>query len=817
MNFKEIASRYGAFVAAAIIFVAMSLIYCSPVLKGKVITTGDSTNADAAVHEAITYTEQTGDHSWWTGSMFSGMPNYQIGGGEYKSGKFLAPFGNILHRGHWRTEWVFIIYFFCFFILLLSFGVDRWASIAGAIAIALSSYFIVIIAAGHNGKTSTIALMSVVLGGFHLIFRKKYGMGVFLAMFFTAMGYSTHPQMSYYIFMLIGLLWIGELWQHIKEKRFKDLVIGSLLFFGAVGIGVGTSMANVFANKEYVGETMRGGHSDLVKEGDGEASSSKGLDIAYATQWSYGIDETMSFMIPGFMGGASAAPVSTDSRLYKGLVKNGVPAKSAKDFCANAPLYWGDQPFTAGNVYMGAVICFLFLLGLLIVEGPYKWMLLLATIFSTMLAWGSNCMWLTELFFKYFPLYSKFRAVSSILIVAEITMPLLGFLAIKAIMDGDVSREKAVRSTLISGGITAGICLFFAAFGGMIFDFTSPNDAGFAGSLPDWLYKLIVDERASLLAKDSLRSALFIAASAFTVWLWAKGKIKNGIMIAALGVLIVIDMWPVDRRYFNDRNFVTPKQGQATFQMQPYEAAILKDPDPHFRVMNLTVSTFNDARTSYYLKSIGGYCAAKLRRYQDLIDVHLSKVNLPVIGMLNGKYIITQGQDGQPVPMVNPDALGNAWYVSSIKVVDTPDEEINGLMSVDLHNTALTDKNFASYVVNPAPAVPEDARVWLTRYTPKSLDYKCESSEDGTIVFSEIYYPYGWKATIDGTPADHFRANYILRAMNVPAGSHDIHFEFDPDSVRKGDTISLIFIALMYIITATIAALGIWRKVKSSR
>lgn len=817
MNFKEIASKYGAYAAAAVIFIAMSLIYCSPVLKGKVLTTGDSVQSDSAVHEALKYTEETGDHSWWNGSMFSGMPSYQIGGGEYKSSKFLEPFSKILHRGHWRTEWVFIIYFFCFFILLLSFDINKWLSITGSIAITLSSYFMVIIAAGHNGKTSTIALMSVVLGGLRLIFRKKYGIGVFLTMFFTAMGYSTHPQMSYYILMMIGLVWLGEAWQHIKEKRYKELIAASLLFFGAIGIGVGTSTANVFANKEYAEQTQRGGHSDLAKNDGSEAVNAKGLDLEYATQWSYGIDETMSFMIPGFMGGASAAPVGTDSRLYKGLVKNGIPAKSAKDFCNNTPLYWGEQPFTAGNVYMGAIVCFLFLLGLIVVKGPYKWTLLLATVFSTMLAWGHNCMWLTELFFKYFPLYAKFRAVSSILIVAEIAMPLLGFLAIKDIMDGTVGRDKAARSILTAGGITAVICLFFAAFGGFIFSFVSSNDSGFAGSIPEWLYQLILDERASLLAKDSLRSALFIAASACVMWLWAKDKLKTALMVAILGALIVLDMWPVDRRYFNDRNFVSSKQDKSSFEMLPYEAKLIQDPDIHFRVMNLTVNTFNDARTSYYLKSIGGYCAAKLRRYQDLIDVHLSQMHLPVIGMLNGKYIITEGQDGQAVPRVNPEALGNAWYVNSIKVVDTPDEEINGLMEVNLRNTALTDQSFAKYVKDTSPAVPEDARVWLTKYTPKTLDYICESSADGTIVFSEIYYPFGWKATIDGNPAEYFRANYLLRAMNVPAGRHDIHFEFDPDSVRKGDTISMFFVALMYIITAVLIALGIWRKVKSSR
>lgn len=817
MDFKNILSKYGAYLAAAVVFIGISLTYCFPVLKGKVVESGDSISARAAVQESLRYTEETGDHSWWTGSMFSGMPDYQIGGGEYKSAKFLAPLERLLHKGHWRTEWIFIIYLFCFFVLLRSFDIDKWLSIIGAIAITLSSYFIVIIAAGHNGKTSTIALMSVVLAGFRFIFRKKYGLGVILAMFFTAIGYSTHPQMAYYMFMLMGLLWIGELWQHIREKRIRDFIIASVLFFGAVGIGFGSTCANIFANSEYASQTMRGGHSDLAKDSEEDASASKGLDIEYATQWSYGINETMSFMIPGFMGGSSNMAVSTRSRLYDGLISNNISPRMAKDFCQNAPLYWGDQPFTSGNVYMGAIVCFLFLLGLLIVEGPYKWMLLLATIFSTMLAWGHNCMWFTELFFKYFPLYSKFRAVSSILIVAEIAMPLLGFMAIKAIMDGKVTEAQAARSVLVAGGITGGICLLFTLAGTSIYTFTSPNDAYFTSSIPDWLYGLIVGERATLFVRDCLRSTLLIAAAAAAMWFWIKGRLNRWAAIAILGILIIGDLWMVDKRYFNDRNFVSPKQGEEVFTMLPYEQDILQDEDIHFRVMNLTTDTFNDARTSYYLKSVGGYCAAKLRRYQDLIDRYLSKADLPVLGMLNTKYIIAQGENGMPEAMLNPDVIGNAWFVDKVEVADTPDEEMDALGEIDLRTTAVTDTSFRSFVCDSIPPVPEDASVTLTAYTPKSLDYVSESSADGTVVFSEIYYPFGWKASIDGQPADHFRVNYTLRALNVPAGRHDIHFEFDPDSVRKGDRIAMAFIAAMYLITALIIALGIWKRVKSSR
>ena len=813
MDFGAFFKKYGAFLVAAVLFIAATVIYCFPVTQGKVIFAADSQLAQAAVQESVEYTQQTGRHSWWNSAMFSGMPNYQIGGGQYKSSKFLAPLKSILQRGHWHTPWIFIIYFFCFFILMLSFDINKWLAIVGSFALTLSSYFIVIIAAAHNSKTSTIALMSVVLAGFYLIYRKKYGIGVILTMIFTAVGFSAHPQMAYYIFMLIGLLWLAELATHLKEKRIRDFLIATALFVCAVGIGIGTNSSNVFANAEYAAETMRGGHSDLVEEG--QESSANGLDIEYATQWSYGIDESFSFLIPGFMGGSSTYCLKKDSDPYKTLISHGVDKRSATSFCNMAPLYWGDQPFTAGNVYMGAIVCFLFLLGLLIVPGSYKWALLAATLFSSALALGHNCMWLTEFFFKYFPLYNKFRAVSSILIVAEIAMPLLGFLAVKALMDGSVPKEKATKSILIAGGITGGLCLFFALLGPAIFSFTSGYDAMLTQQMPGWAYDALIDERIKLFRSDSFRSFLFIAASALVLYLFCKDKLKTGWMIAALGVLVVLDMWPVDRRYFNDNNFVAKKENRNLFEMLPFEERLLKDPE-YFRVMNCADNTFSESRTSYRLKSIGGYSAAKLRRYQDLIDRHLTQMHLPVIGMLNGKYIITPDEAGQPVIRLNPYALGNAWFVEKLVPVDGANAEIDSLMTISLETEAVIDKEFVPMASSLEPGIPDKADIRLTAHTPETLDYKVTSSEPGVVVFSEIYYPHGWKASIDGSPADHFRVNYLLRAMNVPAGQHKIHFVFDPDSVRKGDTIAIIFCILMYLITFGIIAAALVKRFKKA-
>ncbi len=819
MKKESLWQRYGAYAVALALFVALACIYCSPALEGKVIQSGDSTNATSAVREVGEYVKNTGDNSFWTGSMFSGMPNYQIGGGRYESTAWLKPFRSIMLKGHGSAPWVLIVYFVCFYMLMRAFNINKWLSIVGAMATGFSSYFLVIIAAGHNSKTSSIALVSVVVAGFYLIFRKRYGWGVVLTMLFTAIGFANHPQMSYYLFMMIGLFYFAELSIHIKEKRYKDLAVGSLLFFGSLAVGLGTGTSKTFANMEYAEQTMRGGHSDLQKTSDGE-NKTKGLDLDYATAWSYGIDETLSFLIPGALGGASSYDVGTDSELYKSLVKHGVPRQSAAQFCANVPLYWGDQPFTAGNVYMGAVVCFLFVLGLLIVQGPYKWAILAATLFSVLLALGHNFMWLTELFFNYFPMYSKFRAVSSILIVAEVAMPLLGFLAVKVLMDGKLTREKAVKNIYIAAGVTAGLCLAVALFGGAMFDFTAPIDGSLAKQLPDFAYQGILAEREALMKGDAWRSFLFIVLATATLWVFAQGKLKWGYMVAILGVLVVVDMWPVNKRYFNDSHFVTKKSNDTAFQMQPYEKLILQDKDPHFRVMNLASNTFNDARTSYYLKSIGGYHAAKLRRYQDLIDQHISKMNMNVIGMLNAKYfIVPDKKGGQPQVQHNPYAMGNAWFVDTLLVAENANEESDALNYIDLHTTAVLDKEFAGYVEDFTPERDPEAMVRLTQYTPRYIDYEYSTSKPGTIVFSEIYYPYGWKATIDGQPADIYRVNYMLRAINVPAGTHKIHMEFAPDSVKKGDTIAMVCIVIMYGTMLVLLALGLYgamrkRKVK---
>ena len=808
------------YLVAAAIFILLAVVYCYPVLSGKVLRQGDIYQWKGMAQETLQYHEQTGKWSAWTNSMFSGMPTYQIaGGGSYEVTWYtkiclvLTKFFYNLTRLFFQNNVLMIIigYLVGFYILLSSFKVDKWLSIVGSIAITFSSYFFIIIVAGHESKALTLGLLAPVIAGFYLIFRKKYLWGVCLTMLYTAFGLYKHPQMSYYIFMMIGVLAIAEIWQHIKEKRFRDMSIAIVLFALSVLVGAGTGYGKYKCNVDYVKETMRGGHSEIVREDVVATSANEsGLSFEYATQWSYGIGETFTLMIPNFKGGASASNIGTDSRFAEALKSRGVDPQAVSYYSSMAPTYWGEQPFTAGPVYVGAIVCLLFVLGLCIVKGPYKWGLLIATLFSVLLSWGHNFEWFSKLFFSYFPLYSKFRAVSSILVVAQIAMPLLGFLALKEIFDKRVDARKLKRSILIAFGVTGGVSLFFALFGGFIFSFTSSGDAYMAAQFPDWFMEALTDQRAAMFRSDCFRSLVFILLAALIILLFAKQKIKPALFTLILGVLILADMWPVNRRYFNEDHFVTNKENDSYFQKYAYEEEILKDADPHFRVLNLTTNTFNESRTSYYLKSIGGYHAAKLRRYQDLIDEHLTQMNMKVINMLNTKYIIIE-QDGSPVPMFNEEHLGNAWFVDEIILAETPNQESDALRVIDPATIAVTDRKFADFVINPKTPADPSASIELTSYAPDVLTYKSNCTYDKIAVFSEIYYPYGWKAYIDGTPVDHFRVNYLLRALNIPAGKHDIRFEFRPDSVMKGYKVSFAFSGIMYLMLISSIAFGLYR------
>ena len=847
-NFK----RWLPYLIIFAVFFLAAVIYFWPVLQGKVMYAGDNINGTAAIQEGVRYHQETGDYSYWTGSMFSGMPNYQIGGFQrYMVDSILYPIRWILSAGNRNPFFILPFYLLAFFLLLRTFKVDKWMSLAGAFAIALSSYFFVIIAAAHHGKCYSITWMTLVVVGFILTYRKQYGLGAWLVMVFTYIGFFVHPQMSYYICMMIGIFFFAELAIATKTKEWKHFGIATAVFFASFAVGMGMGSANVFVNQEYAEETMRGGHSDLAKDTD-SGNKTKGLDLDYATAWSYGINETMTFLIPNYMGGASGYNLGKDSQLEQDLKKMGVPARQAKQFCQSAPTYWGEKAFTSGPVYMGAVVCFLFLLGLLIVGGPYKWALLVATLFSVCLAWGHNFMPLTELFFKFFPVYNKFRAVESILIVAEITMPLLGFLALKTVADGSLSWKRLRNSIFVAGGVTGFICIVVALMSGSI-DVTSSYDAQWKGQVGQQIYDAILDQRTAMLRSDAWRSLLFVLLGTEIAFVYAymrynRPQVRNLNLYCgiALTLLIAADMWTVDKRFCNDSLFVSPKDRDKAFKMQPYEEELLQDKS-HFRVLNLATNTFNEARTSYYLKSIGGYSAAKLRRYQDLIDVHIApEMNplmqtisqtygfqlhcnadsiFPVLNMLNMKYAIVPLQNGQQMPVENPYAMGNCWFVNDLQVVDNANDEIAAIGKINLRNMAVIDKSFADKLnvdipdIAPLMAYNED-KIELTRYAPNRLDYLAQNEQNKIAVFSEIYYPHGWKLYLldkDGNPDVELpiaRADYMLRAAVIPAGTHTLAMIFAPDSVHKGNILSMVCFALFALTGCAVIGINIYRRKK---
>ena len=854
MNMKIDWKKILPYAVAIVAFVAIAMIYCAPLLEGKVLVQGDVNNWKGAAQEARAFYDENGTRTWWTNSMFGGMPTYQITG-SLPSGEMRNSMAKVAHlgmEGGWEAIGIIFAYFFGFFLMLRCFKVNPWLSIIGGLAIGFSTYFFLIIPAGHVTKAVALGFLAPVIGGFYAIFRKQYWLGAPLVVLYGILSLTLHPQMTYYIFMLIGVLACAELYIHIREKRWKDLGISVGVLAISLLLVFGTKLSWLEMNQSYLKETMRGGHSELTRSGD-DKSKPAGLDLDYATAWSYGVDETMTFLIPNWEGGASGYNVGEKSQLCETMKDNGVPKRSAEQFCQQVPTYRGEKAFTSGPVYMGAIICFLFVLGLLIVPGPYKWALLVATLFSVALAWGRNMMWLTELFFNYFPMYNKFRAVESILVVAEITMPLLGILALQQIVDKKIAWEKLRMNMFIAGGVTAGLCLFFALFASVV-DVTSSYDAQWVNQVPAWLRDAIMDERTAMIKADAWRSFIFIVLG-FVVIYWYAWKSNTQPLASspyrliafygALAVLVLADMLPVNKRFFGNDHFVKAKDADAYFAMQPYEQQILQD-ESYYRVLNLATNTFNDARTSYRLKSIGGYSAAKLRRYQDLIDEHISKEMNPlmqtvmrtqgfmlpnenegkdfsVLNMLNMKYAVVPLQGGKQAPVQNPYAMGNCWFVDEVILVDTSDEECALLSEIDLHKQAVADKKFAEALDITKPEVTplmafDESSIELTSYAPNCLQYESMNERNQVAVFSEIYYPYDWHLYIVNNNGKKMelplaRVNYTLRAAVIPAGHHQLVMEFQPHAMQT-DKWCMAILILALLLSAGGLTYPLWRKKK---
>jgi len=777
------------------LFFAISCIYFSPVLGGKKLGQSDLIQVSGMAHEINAYKEKTGETALWTNAMFGGMPTYQITGMESTANPF-SLLADLTYNGLPQPIPLMILYLVGFYLLLLAYGISPWWSALGAFAYAFASYNLIIIEAGHYNKSLAIAYMPLVLAGIRYTYRTNLWVGGALTAGAVALEvWAGHPQITVYLLFGVLCFVIAEGVYQFKEKTLPRFLKASTALVIAAGIGAASYAGHLYVTYDYAKYTIRG-NAELQNSGH---ESGSGLDKDYAFAWSYGKAESFTLLIPGFMGGSSQEQVSKSSETYKLLKANGYPEDQAR----RLPTYWGAQPFTSGPVYAGAIICFLFVLACFLVEPTFRYGLMAATVLSLFLAWGKNFETFNYLLFDHVPLLNKFRAVAMALVIAGVTLPLGALLGLQQLMNAQRDKLKVQKAIYISAGITGGLCLLFLIVPGLFFDFTGPGDEQMKSILEP-----LKQDRQSILRMDSLRSLALIIGAAAVLWAWNLNKLKTLYAGIILSVLIIVDLWTVDQRYINKEDFSKSSQVEKPFTPSAADQQILQDPDPNYRVLNTTVNTFNDASTSYFHKSIGGYHPAKLRRYQDLIERHISKNHIEVLNMLNTKYVIVAGEDRIPRAQKNPDALGNAWFVNQVKWVKSPDEEIEGLNAPFNPKTqAIIDEQFKTEVTLPNETIDSTAFIRLTQYQPNQLTYMSHSTKNELVVFSEIYFPNGWKVTIDGKPAAYFRANYVLRAMNIPAGDHKIVYRFEPEEYHTGIQIGDLF---SWIIVALFGAAVFW-------
>ncbi len=794
-------------IIAIVLFIIVSYSYFPEVLQGKIVNQSDVSSWRGAANEILEHKEKTGEQTLWTNSMFGGMPSYMIST-QYK-GNLIKYIDHYLQLGKRPASYIFLA-MFSFYLLMTVFGVNPWLGIIGSIAFAFSSYNFIIIQVGHNSKMLAIAYMPMVLAAVTYAFRKSRILGsIFLGIALALEIVAKHPQITYYLGLIVMIYGAYELYHAIKNKTLGEYIKTLSLLIVAAGLAVATNADYLLTTTEYAEYTMRG-PSELTHNKNNKTS---GLDKDYATKWSYGIDETFNLLIPNYKGGASGGKLTEKSETYKLFSKQ--DPSYAKKIIQQMPTYWGPQPFTAGPVYMGAIIIFLFALGLCLIKGKTKWWILTATLLSIALAWGHHFKGLTYFFLDYFPLYNKFRTVSMILVMAQLTIPLLAMLGLKRVFQSDIDKKYFMKSMKIAVGSTAGFCLLAYLIPSISGSFTAATDE----QMHQMVANAIRLDRIALLKADAIRSFIFILLAAATVWAAYNKKLKTKYSYIILAVLVLADMWTVNKRYLNSDHFIKQRQFTNQFELRPVDKIILQDKDPDYKVLDFTVNTFNDSHISYHHKTIGGYSAGKLRRYQDMIDFHISKemqkfasaVNkaeslqqidsimegMKVINMLNTKYLITNPGSG---PIVNRSALGHAWFVNDYKIVPNADAEIAALYSFNPKEEAIIDKQFEDQLNDRAFNPDANAIIKLETYEANRLVYKTQAASEQLAVFSEIYYPEGWKVTIDGKEAQHFRANYILRAMIVPAGNHTIEFTFNPDSFRTGTNISLISSILLLLL-----------------
>ena len=813
-----------------IIFAVISFAYFFPAdVDGRILYRHDASAGRGAGQETAEYHERTGKVSRWTNATFSGMPTYQTAP-SYKSVSVLNQAVKAYHLWLPENVWYVFAYLLGFYILLRAYDFRRALAVLGSVIWAFSSYFFIIIAAGHIWKVMALAYLPPLIAGIVLSYRGKYLWGFIVTAIFAAFEVdANHVQMTYYYLFIILFMIIAYLVDAVRKKTMKQFMKATAVCAAGALIGVLMNISNLYHTWQYAQESMRG-KSELVKKNAANQTNS-GLDRDYITQWSYGVDETWTLLVPNTKGGASV-PLAANTEAMK------IADPNFMQIYQQLGQYWGEQPGTSGPVYVGAFVLMLFVLGLFIVKGPTKWALLAATILSILLSWGRNFMPFTNFFLDYIPMYSKFRTVASILVIAEFTIPLLAMMTLKKIVDEPDILTKKIKYVYISFGLTAGIALLFALMPTLFFsDFISSSEMQALKSIPaEYLTPLLSNLRSireSIFTADCWRSFWIIVIGTLCLFLYKMKKLRVEFMMIAITVLCLADMWQVNKRYLNDGMFVEKSVREQAQPMTQTDRQILQDKALDYRVLNFASNTFNENETSFYHKSIGGYHAAKLRRYQELIDAYISpemqktmpaiaqaggdmtKVNgnsiFPVLNMLNAKYFIVPLQSNQTVAIQNPYVYGNAWFVDKITYVKNANEELDGLGKLDLRHEAIADARFRSQL-GESKAQDSTSIVKITAYEPNQLTYDVRSVTGGIVVFSEIFYPE-WTATVDGKAVELGRVNYVLRALNVDKGHHTVVLTFDPKSVKQTETVAY----LSYGVLLLVVLLGVYFKRKEDK
>jgi len=792
MNFK----KYLPYLTAIIVFAIVALTYFYPVLEGKKILQSDIVQFKGMSHEVVQFRDKHHSEPYWTNAAFGGMPTYQLS--AYYPLNYIQKIDKVFRFLPRPADYLFL-YFLGFFILLMVLKVEWRLAVFGSLAFGFSTYFIIILGVGHNAKAHAIAYMPFLISGVLLIFKNKLFKGFVITALATALEISAnHIQMTYYLFFVLVIIGIVYLTEAYKNKGLKTYFkqLGLLAVAGILALGLNATP--LMATSQYAKHSTRG-KSALSITPDGKTKTpTKGLDTDYITQYSYGILETFNLLVPRFMGGASNEKLDYNSNTYR-FLKNKVNVSQAKQFAQNAPLYWGNQPIVAAPAYIGAIVIFLALLGFILLKGKHKKWLVATVIFAILLSWGKNFDILTNFFIKYVPLYNKFRAVSSIQVIVELSLPLLAILGLTKFLSDKTDKElkfKTLKSALL---LVGGVLLIFVLFGRSLFSFEGLNDTYYASLLKGLDVALVADRKA-VFFNDSLRSLLLVVVSASVLWLYIKQKFNKQRVVFVLGVLMVLDLVLVDWNYVNADNFVSARNVKKPIRKTNIDKEILQDKG-YYRVANFEgglMNAMNDGRTSYYHKSIGGYHAAKPGRYQELFDYQIAKNNIEVLNMLNTKYIIYAKEDTTAI-QINPEALGSVWFVKAVKFVDSPNKEILALNTFTAKDTAIINKTEFPEAPVQFKNLTRDstANISLTKYDVNVLSYKSVAKLPQLAVFSEMYYKEGWQAYIDGKKTPIYRADYVLRALKIPSGTHTIVFKFEPKVIQQGTMLTGISYILL--------------------